>query len=269
MNAFTTPDHEIGRLGTQIAGLRINILNLESELSSVRAWIANPNPGTTPEELAGFEMRAATLDAQLDELRAGRAVTLAKLADLVETATATTPAGLVPSHLDPGFNEEDYAGMPALVGADYHGEVMAYESSSAEGPHLWIRVESGTGTVARVHLPADTGWKFAEQIITLIRNNPYGDATPAGAAYRVTPLFGRPDTGGPALPQDWADLLQALNLLAKHPAPGSGPIYAAHDQLTVCADETAFTADEIAQLDKLGFPVNREGGFTSTRFGNA
>jgi hypothetical protein len=187
MNAFTTPDHEIGRLGTQIAGLRINTLKLESELTSVRAWIANPNPGTTPEELAGFEVRATSLADQLDEIRAVRASVLADLAELV--ALAAGPLGPVPAHLQPFFGEADYAEMPALVGSDDNGEIEAYESSSAEGPHVWVKTTNSVGSAARVHLPADTAWKLAEQIITLVRNSPYGDATPAGPAYQVTKTF--------------------------------------------------------------------------------
>lgn len=68
--------------------------------------------------------------------------------------------------------------------------------------------------------------------------------------------------------QGWLDLLEALALMAKHPHPGSKPLYCSHDKLGVCADETAFSADEIAVLEKLGFSIDSEGGFYSFRFAN-
>ncbi|GLW31207.1 hypothetical protein [Actinoplanes regularis] len=70
-------------------------------------------------------------------------------------------------------------------------------------------------------------------------------------------------------PEAWADLIEGLTLLAQYPADESDPLHCSHDTLHVCADETAFTADEIARLDQLGFMVHRDGGFYSYRFGSA
>ncbi|MFD3594327.1 hypothetical protein ACFWU5_16510 [Nocardia sp. NPDC058640] len=74
------------------------------------------------------------------------------------------------------------------------------------------------------------------------------------------------------IPEDdaWTDLIQAITLLAQHPTDTISPFHCEHDQLFVMADDTKFTADEIAQLDEWGFSVNEDdGGFTSFRYGSA
>ena len=71
-------------------------------------------------------------------------------------------------------------------------------------------------------------------------------------------------------PQAWHELLAALTLLSRHPTNDISALYCAHDTLHVCADHTAFTPHEIAQLDQWGFHIdNNEGGFYSHRFGSA
>lgn len=72
-----------------------------------------------------------------------------------------------------------------------------------------------------------------------------------------------------SMPPAWADLIEGLTLLAKHPSDIISPLHCEHDTLNVMADDEAFTEDEIAKLDELGFTVNREGGFYSFRFGSA
>lgn len=67
----------------------------------------------------------------------------------------------------------------------------------------------------------------------------------------------------------WTELVQALALLAKHPSDDISPFYCTHDVLHVMADETRFTEEEIEQLEAWGFLVDREGGFSSTRYGSA
>lgn len=99
----------------------------------------------------------------------------------------------VPAHLDPDFTDSGHAMMPALAGIDGIGELAAYESPSTVDACVWVTTADATGTQARVRATADTAWKFAEQLITLVRNHPHGDQTPAGAAYAVTPLFGTVD----------------------------------------------------------------------------
>jgi hypothetical protein len=72
------------------------------------------------------------------------------------------------------------------------------------------------------------------------------------------------------LPQAWADLLEALTLLAKHQNNDVSPFNCSHDTLTVMADPAAFTPKELARLDELGFIANGDDEvFTSFRFGSA
>lgn len=72
------------------------------------------------------------------------------------------------------------------------------------------------------------------------------------------------------MPPAWADLIEGLTLLAKHHTDDISPLHCQHDTLNVLADDEAFTDEEIARLDTLGFSVNNsEGGFYSFRFGSA
>jgi hypothetical protein len=73
-----------------------------------------------------------------------------------------------------------------------------------------------------------------------------------------------------SMPPAWADLLEALTLLAQHPADTVSPFNCTHDTLYVLADDSAFTDDEIARLEALGFNRNSsDGGFYSFRYGSA
>jgi hypothetical protein len=70
-------------------------------------------------------------------------------------------------------------------------------------------------------------------------------------------------------PEAWADLLEAIALLTRHPSDDISPFNCTHDQLTVMADPAAFTAEELARLEDLGFHASGEGTFCSYRFGSA
>ena len=72
-----------------------------------------------------------------------------------------------------------------------------------------------------------------------------------------------------AMPDAWADLLEALNLIAQHPVPDMGPLYCSDDCLYVAADDKAFTGQELHRLNELGFIVRPDGGFRSDRFGSS
>lgn len=91
---------------------------------------------------------------------------------------------LVPSHLEPTASDRGFAALPALAGA-YGGEIEVYESSAASGPHLWVKATDETGKEVILHLSAETSWKFAEQVVTAVRNHYQGDSTPESAAYVV------------------------------------------------------------------------------------
>jgi hypothetical protein len=73
----------------------------------------------------------------------------------------------------------------------------------------------------------------------------------------------------PDMPTAWSELIEGLTLLAQHPADKVSPFYCSHDTLHVLADETAFTDEELARLELLGFNVDPDGGFYSFRFGSA
>lgn len=66
----------------------------------------------------------------------------------------------------------------------------------------------------------------------------------------------------------WADLPQAIELLSKHKT-GPYPFHCEHDELFVMSNPAAYTAEELAELDALGFFVNEDGGFSSFRYGSA
>jgi hypothetical protein len=84
-----------------------------------------------------------------------------------------------PDYLIPEMTGRGFAGMPAVNG-EYGGEVDAYESSAASGPHVWLRIHDGAAAPA-VHLTAENAWRLAEQLRTLVRNHYQGDATPEWA----------------------------------------------------------------------------------------
>lgn len=71
-------------------------------------------------------------------------------------------------------------------------------------------------------------------------------------------------------PKPWSDLLEALTLLARGQNNPVSPFHCEHDELTVMADPSAFTEEELARLDELGFFPSGDGeAFHSYRFGSA
>lgn len=71
------------------------------------------------------------------------------------------------------------------------------------------------------------------------------------------------------MPTAWAELIEGLTLLARHPADQVSPLHCEHDMLRVMADDGAFTSAELERLDALGFTADTDGGFYSFRFGSA
>jgi hypothetical protein len=73
------------------------------------------------------------------------------------------------------------------------------------------------------------------------------------------------------VPPAWADLIEALNLLATHQNNDTSPLQCNHEMLTVHADPNAFDLDELKLLADLGFrPYENDGeAFYSYRFGSA
>lgn len=73
----------------------------------------------------------------------------------------------------------------------------------------------------------------------------------------------------PPIAPDWANLLEAIALLARHPSSYICPFHCEHDVLTVMANPEAFTVDEIARLETIGFHPGDEATFYSYRYGSA
>jgi hypothetical protein len=104
-------------------------------------------------------------------------------------AEVVTPRGF--THLPP---------VPSTHGGRTRGEVRAYESSSAEGPHVWLvvrcheRLDPGRPEIEGIaHLTAEDAWRLAEQLVTLVLGHyqgwdgaePVADLRPADRAYDV------------------------------------------------------------------------------------
>lgn len=67
----------------------------------------------------------------------------------------------------------------------------------------------------------------------------------------------------------WDELIEALTLLKKGANPNSYPTHCEHDELTVCADPSMFTAAELDRLRELGFSSYDGESFQSFKFGSA
>jgi hypothetical protein len=73
-----------------------------------------------------------------------------------------------------------------------------------------------------------------------------------------------------APPEAWADLLEAIALLAKHPSDDTCPVNCFNGRLEVMADPDEFTGAELARLEELSFRAGKyDGTFCSYRFGSA
>lgn len=76
-------------------------------------------------------------------------------------ARTTTDRGL--GHLPP-------------IPSEYGGNIRVYESSAADGPHLWVNVTApvslndpdGPRVAAPMHLTADNARRLAEQLLALV-----------------------------------------------------------------------------------------------------
>lgn len=80
-------------------------------------------------------------------------------------------------HLEVTRSERGFARLPEIPGG-HGGNVAAYESSAASGPHVWLRVVENGGGAATAHLTAENAWRLADQLRALVRDHYQGDATP-------------------------------------------------------------------------------------------
>ncbi len=84
-------------------------------------------------------------------------------------------------HLTPVTSDRGFDFLPDIP-SEYGGHVAVSESSSAEGPHVWLRSgEEMPGQPERktaIHLTAENAWRLSEQLQKLVREHYQGDATP-------------------------------------------------------------------------------------------
>lgn len=91
----------------------------------------------------------------------------------------------LPDHLRATTTNRGFRHLPPIQ-ATYGGEVRAYESSVADGPHIWLTATApanlndptGPTVDAPLLLTAESAWHLAEQLMTLARNHYQGDARP-------------------------------------------------------------------------------------------
>lgn len=84
-----------------------------------------------------------------------------------------------PAHLVPVRSDRGFARYPAVETRS--GTLEVYESSSAEGPHLWLGLPGGES----FHVTAEQAWQFAEQLRQAVSGHYQGDARPEWATTLV------------------------------------------------------------------------------------
>lgn len=95
-----------------------------------------------------------------------------------------------PAHLQPTETNRGFAVLPSIAG-NYGGDVTVWESSAAEQPKLWVKInelddlnDSVKGDPnspthsATIHLTAEDAWKLADQLRCAVENHYHGDARP-------------------------------------------------------------------------------------------
>lgn len=141
-----------------------------------------------------------------------------------------------PEHLTPAETDRGFATMPTLAGP-WRGEtVTIWESSNADGPHLWIKATEqisvrGTPmtTAVSVELDAETAWKLADQLRAAVTNHYQGDGRPDWARAETNAIKAR------AL-REYADDLER-GAAAEWNGPGHGPLPAVATDLRARADK--------------------------------
>ncbi|WP_341719854.1 hypothetical protein QQG74_09210 [Micromonospora sp. FIMYZ51] len=78
-------------------------------------------------------------------------------------------------HLTRTTTDRGFGHLPPIP-SEYGGEIRAYESSAASGPHIWVRATApanmndptGPTVEAPMHLTADNARRLAEQLLALV-----------------------------------------------------------------------------------------------------
>lgn len=84
-------------------------------------------------------------------------------------------------HLTVDRSGRGFAHLPPIP-SEYGGEVRAYESSAAMGPHIWVRIEcpadlnepDGPTVEAVAHLTAENAGRLGDQLHLLVRDHYQG-----------------------------------------------------------------------------------------------
>lgn len=72
------------------------------------------------------------------------------------------------------------------------------------------------------------------------------------------------------VPPAWGDLVVGLVMLARSQTNAISPLHCEHDQLTVMADRSNLTDEDVEKLSELGFEYDEgDETFYSFRFGSA
>ncbi len=77
-------------------------------------------------------------------------------------------------HLNRTLTERGFAHLPAIP-SEYGAEIRVYESSAADGPHIWLNATApanlndptGPTVEAPMHLTADNARRLGEQLLAL------------------------------------------------------------------------------------------------------
>lgn len=76
-------------------------------------------------------------------------------------------------HLTPTVTDRGFTHLPPLDGA-YGGNVRVYESSAADGPHVWLRATTLDEGTVHVHLSANIALQLAEQLVYVVEHHYQG-----------------------------------------------------------------------------------------------
>lgn len=76
----------------------------------------------------------------------------------------------VPPHLIPHVTDRGFKHMPEIAGTYHQAVLSIYESSAAEGPHIWLYAHGNKGDCT-VHLTLESAAHLWEQLEYLINNH--------------------------------------------------------------------------------------------------
>ncbi len=88
-------------------------------------------------------------------------------------------------HLETITSDRGFDRLPPIP-STYAGDVRVYESSAADGPHIWLKATApanlnepeGRTVEAPLHLTAENAWRLAGQVMMLVSAHYQGDARP-------------------------------------------------------------------------------------------